>query len=195
VTADLYTRHRFPEEIISHGVWLYFRFCLSYRDVEALMAKRGISLTYETVRHWCRKFGQVYASRLRRRRPRPGDKWHLDEVFLTIQGERHYLWRAMDYRACETLWPGVAAGAGRRDPLPADLADDSPDFGPTEGGALPNAGEDPCPKYSSDFTHRRDPSTSRYSLAEEDSGRVRIDKHYPSGIDTCLPDLLGILLI
>jgi putative transposase len=91
-----YKRHRFPAEIISHCVWLYFRFCLSYRDVEELMAARGISLTYEAVRYWCRKFGQVYANQLRRRRPRPGDKWHLDEVFLTIRGERHYLWRAVD---------------------------------------------------------------------------------------------------
>jgi putative transposase len=91
-----YKRHRFPAEIISHGVWLYFRFCLRYRDVEELMAERGLILTYEAVRSWCRKFGQAYANQLRRRRPRPGDKWHLDEVFLTIRGERHYLWRAVD---------------------------------------------------------------------------------------------------
>jgi putative transposase len=91
-----YKRHRFPAEIISHCVWLYFRFCLSYRDVEELMAERGVMLTYEAVRYWCQKFGQVYADQLRRRRPRPGDKWHLDEVFLTIHGERHYLWRAVD---------------------------------------------------------------------------------------------------
>ena len=91
-----YKRHRFPAEIISHCVWLYFRFCLSYRDVEELMAERGIILTYEAVRYWCRKFGQAYANQLRRRRPRPGDKWHLDEVFLTINGQRHYLWRAVD---------------------------------------------------------------------------------------------------
>jgi putative transposase len=95
-TTNPYKRHRFPGEIISHCVWLYFRFCLSYRDVEELMAERGIILTYEAVRYWCRKFGQAYANQLRRRRPRPGDKWHLDEVFLTIQGERHYLWRAVD---------------------------------------------------------------------------------------------------
>jgi putative transposase len=82
--------------MISHGVWLYFRFCLSYRDVEELMAERGIILTYEAVRYWCRKFGQVYANQLRRRCPRPGDKWHLDEVFLSIHGQRHYLWRAVD---------------------------------------------------------------------------------------------------
>jgi putative transposase len=94
--SNLYKRHRFPAEIISHCVWLYFRFCLSYRDVEELMAERGISLTYEAVRSWCRKFGQAYANALRRRHPRPGDKWHLDEVFLTIHGERHYLWRAVD---------------------------------------------------------------------------------------------------
>jgi putative transposase len=92
----VYKRHRFPSEVISHCVWLYFRFCLSYRDVEELMAVRGVSLTYEAVRYWCRKFGQAYANQLRRRRPRPGDKWHLDEVFLTIHGVRHYLWRAVD---------------------------------------------------------------------------------------------------
>jgi putative transposase len=94
--VNLYKRHRFPAEIISHGVWLYFHFCLSYRDVEELMAARGIILTYEAVRYWCRKFGQAYANQLRHRRPRPGDKWHLDEVFLTIRGECHYLWRAVD---------------------------------------------------------------------------------------------------
>jgi putative transposase len=91
-----YKRHRFPAEIINYCVWLYFRFCLSYRDVEELMAARGVMLTYEAVRHWCPKFGQAYANQLRRRRPRPGDKWHLEEVFLTIHGERHYLWRAVD---------------------------------------------------------------------------------------------------
>jgi putative transposase len=93
---DRYKNHRFPTEIISHGVWLYFRFCLSYWDVEELMAERGVTLTYEAVRYWCRKFGQQYANELRRRSPRPGDKWHLDEVFLTIHGERHYRWRAVD---------------------------------------------------------------------------------------------------
>jgi len=75
---------------------LYFRFCLSYRDVEELMLVRGVIVTYEAIRQWCRKFGQASANQLRRRRPRPGDTWHLDEVFLTIHGERHYLWRAVD---------------------------------------------------------------------------------------------------
>ena len=91
-----YKRHRFPPEIISHAVWLYFRFALSYRDVEELLAERGVFLTYETIRQWCRKFGQGYANALRRRRPQPGDKWYLDEVFVSINGVTHYLWRAVD---------------------------------------------------------------------------------------------------
>jgi putative transposase len=91
-----YKRHQFPAEIISHSVWLYYRFSLSYRDVEEVMAERGVTLSHEAVRYWCRKFGQAYANALRRRHPRPGDKWHLDEVFLTINKERHYLWRAVD---------------------------------------------------------------------------------------------------
>jgi putative transposase len=88
--------HRFPAEIISHGVWLYFRFCLGYRDVEELPLARGIIVMYEAIRKGCRTFGQPYAHALRHRRPQPGDKWHLDEVFLTIHGERHSLWRAVD---------------------------------------------------------------------------------------------------
>jgi transposase-like protein len=95
-STNRYKHHRFPAEIISHGVWLYFRFCLSYRDVEELLFARGVIVTYEAIRKWCRKFGQAYANQLRRRRPRPGDKWHLDEVFLTINGARQYLWRAVD---------------------------------------------------------------------------------------------------
>jgi len=91
-----YKGYRFPAEIISHAVWLYFRFSLSYRDVEELMAERGVIVTYETVRQWCQKFGQHYANQLRRRRAQTGDKWHFDEVFLTINGKQHYLWRAVD---------------------------------------------------------------------------------------------------
>ena len=96
LSADRYKNYRFPVEIISHGVWLYYRFCLSYRDVEELLFARGVLVSYEAIRQWCRKFGQAYANQLRRRRPKPGDTWHLDEVFLTIHGERHYLWRAVD---------------------------------------------------------------------------------------------------
>src|SRR6516165_369522 len=89
-------RHRFPVEAISHAVWLYHVFSLSLRDVELLLAERGIVVSYETVRRWCNKFGQTFANRLRSRRPRPGDKWHMDEVFIRIQGAQHYLWRAVD---------------------------------------------------------------------------------------------------
>jgi putative transposase len=94
--AALYRRHRFPREIIAHCVWLYHRFTLSFRNIEEMMAMRGVTLSYETIRRWCLKFGQTYANGLRRRRPRPGDVWHCDEVFLKINGETHYLWRAVD---------------------------------------------------------------------------------------------------
>ena len=93
---SLYHRHRFPAEIISHRVWLYFRIPLSFRDVEEMLAMRGVKLSYETIREWTLKFGQTYANGLRRRSPRPGDRWHLDEVFLKINGRIHYLWRAVD---------------------------------------------------------------------------------------------------
>ncbi len=91
-----YKGHRYPVEIINHCVWLYFRFPLSFREVEELMLARGVVVSYETVRRWCAKFGQAYANQLRSRRPRPGDKWHLDEVFVKINGITHYLWRAVD---------------------------------------------------------------------------------------------------
>jgi len=95
-TAPAYTRHRFPPAIIAHAVWLSFRFSLSYRDVEELLAERGVVLTDETVRQWCRKFGQRYANALRRRRPQPGDTWPLDAVFSSINGRAHSRWRAVD---------------------------------------------------------------------------------------------------
>src|SRR6476660_1563738 len=95
-TPPNYKGFCFPSEIIGHAVWLYFRFSLSFRDVEELLAQRGIVVTYETIRQWCLKFGQTYANELRRRRPRCGDTWHMDEVVLTIRGQKHYLWRAVD---------------------------------------------------------------------------------------------------
>ena len=91
-----YHGYRFPPDIISHAVWLYHRFCLSFRDAEDLLAQRGVTVTYETIRQWCQRFGPVYARLLRRRRGRMGDTWHLDEVFITIQGRQQYLWRAVD---------------------------------------------------------------------------------------------------
>ncbi len=92
-----YRRHRFPPVVIQHAVWLYLRFTLSYRDVEDLLAERGLDISYETVRSWVLKFGPVIARRLRRRRPRPSDRWHLDEMVVRIAGTRMYLWRAVDH--------------------------------------------------------------------------------------------------
>jgi putative transposase len=94
--ASRYQRHRFPGQIISHTVWLYHRFSLSFRDVEDLLAERGIVVSYEAIRQWCRKFGPQYARSLKRRQGRLGDTWHLDELFVTMRGRRHYLWRAVD---------------------------------------------------------------------------------------------------
>ncbi|MEV7020257.1 IS6 family transposase [Streptomyces sp. NPDC093991] len=91
-----YKGHRYPVEVISHCVWLYFRFPLSFREVEELMLERGIVVSYETIRRWCSKFGQTYAGALRRRQPQFGDKWHLDEVVIKINGRLQYLWRAVD---------------------------------------------------------------------------------------------------
>jgi putative transposase len=91
-----YQRHRFPSEIISPAIWLYHRFCLSFREVEELLAELGITVTYETVRQWCQKFGPAYARKFKKRQGRLGDAWHLDEVFVFIQGEQQYLWRAGD---------------------------------------------------------------------------------------------------
>src|SRR6202048_2228990 len=89
-----YRRHRFPPSIIQHAIWLYLRFTLSYRDVEDLLAERGLDVSYETVRRWVLKFGPLIARKLRQRRPRPSDRWHLDEMVVRIAGRRMYLWRA-----------------------------------------------------------------------------------------------------
>ena len=91
-----YRCHRFPSIVIQQAVWLYFRFTLSYRDVEDMLAERGIDVSYETVRRWALKFGEIIARRLRRGRPRPDRQWHLDEVFVSIDGRQLYVWRAVD---------------------------------------------------------------------------------------------------
>src|SRR5947208_10996595 len=91
-----YRRHRFPPGIIQRAIWLCLRFTLSYRDVEELLAERGLDISYETVRRWVLKFGPAIARRLRQRRPRPSNRWHLDEMVVRIAGERMYLWRAVD---------------------------------------------------------------------------------------------------
>src|SRR3954447_19907305 len=92
----LYAGYRYPAELIGYAVWLYFRFPLSLRMVEEMLAARGISVTYETIRQWGLTFGRAFANRIRRRAPRRGDKWHLDEVVITIAGKKHWLWRAVD---------------------------------------------------------------------------------------------------
>ncbi len=96
IYKSLYKHHRFPPEIIQHAVWLYYRFNLSGRDIEDLLAKRGIAVSYESIRLWCIKFGSEYARRLRRRHQGYGDTFFIDEVFVKIQGKQHYLWRAVD---------------------------------------------------------------------------------------------------
>ena len=96
ISKSLYKHHRFPPEIIQHAVWLYYRFNLSVRDIEDLLAERGIAVSYESIRLWCIKFGSEYAKRLRRRHQGYGDTFFIDEVFVKIQGKQHYLWRAVD---------------------------------------------------------------------------------------------------
>jgi len=93
---SLYHGYRFPPEIIGHAVWLYHRFCLSFRDIEDLLAERGITVSYESIRKWCGRFGPSYARTLKKRGGGLGDTWYLDEVFVKIRGELNYLWRAVD---------------------------------------------------------------------------------------------------
>jgi putative transposase len=91
-----YAGYRFPPDIIQHAIWLYFRFTLSFRDVEELLAERGIDVSHETIRRWVAVFGPMIARRLRAMRPKPHTIWHLDEMFVSIGGKRMYLWRAVD---------------------------------------------------------------------------------------------------
>jgi len=93
---NIYKRHRFPSEIISYAVWLYYRFNLSHRDIEDLLAQRGITVSYESIRLWCNKFGPKYVRRLKRKHRGYGDTFFIDEVFVKINGKQHYLWRAVD---------------------------------------------------------------------------------------------------
>ena len=96
MTAISFIRHQFPPDIIRHAVWLYLRFTLSFRDVEDLLAERGLDLSYETVRRWVLKFGPLFAKELRRGRHRPTSQWHLDEMVVLISGRQFWLWRAVD---------------------------------------------------------------------------------------------------
>src|ERR1700693_1851229 len=96
IARSRYHGHRFPREIIGYAVWVYHRFCLSFRDVEDLLDEREIMVSYETIRQWCWKFGPDYARRLKKKQGRLGDTWHLDELFVRINGQQQYLWRAVD---------------------------------------------------------------------------------------------------
>jgi|TARA_B110000902_G_scaffold255317_1_gene320519 putative transposase len=94
--TSIYSGYRYPSQIISHAGWLYHRFTLSFRDIEELLAARGVIVSYETIRNWCQKFGQRYCNQIRKNRGQLGDIWYLDEVFIKINGALHYLWRAVD---------------------------------------------------------------------------------------------------
>ena len=110
-----YRGHRFPPDVIRQAVWLYFRFTLSFRDVEELLAQRGIEVSYETIRCWTLKFGGLFAQNLRRSRPTPTGRWHLDEMVVKISGQRMYLWRAVDDEGgCWTSWSRSAATREQR---------------------------------------------------------------------------------
>jgi hypothetical protein len=104
-----FARHQFPPVIIRHAVWLYVRFTLSYRDVEDLLAERGLDVSYESVRRWVLKFGPMFARELRRRRPRPTSRWHLDEMAVIIGGRQFWPWRAVDDEGKVLAVPGLAA--------------------------------------------------------------------------------------
>jgi len=107
-----YHRHRFPPEIIQHAIWLYLRFTLSYRDVEELLAERGLDLSYETVRRWVLKFGPAIARQLRQRRPRPSNRWHLDEMVVRIAGISGV--PSITKARCSTCWFSAGATLGQR---------------------------------------------------------------------------------
>jgi len=96
ISPNPYRGFRFPSAVIEHAVWLYHCFSLSLRDVELILAARGIVVSYESIREWGLRFGRIFANALKRRRPQPGDKWYMDEVFIRIRGKQHYLWRAVD---------------------------------------------------------------------------------------------------
>jgi putative transposase len=109
-----YHGYRFPPEIISYAVWLYHGFCLSFRDVEELLAERGVTVSYEVVRQWCLKFGPAFAKKLRYRQGRSGDTWHLNKVCVSIQGKLRYLWRAVDQTVTSWIFSSNRTGIGMR---------------------------------------------------------------------------------
>ena len=184
--APVYRGYRFPPEIISHAVWLYFRFTLSLRDVEDLLAQRAIIVSYETIRQWCEKFGPEYAAKLKRRQGRLGDTWHLDEVFVTIGGQRQYLWRAVDQdgdvidilvqarrdgRAARRFFRKLLKGQGR---APRRLVTDKlRSYGAAQRVVMPSVVHDTTPyannraEVSHQPTRRRERQMQRFKSAAQ----------------------------
>ena len=150
---QLYHGYRFPSEIISHAIWLYHRFCLSFRDIEDLLAERGIVVSYETIRSWCNKFGPTYARMIKKRRGSLGDTWYMDEVYIvTVRGERRYLWRAVDQdgdvldilvqkrkdkRAAERFFKKLMKGQGRS--AREIVTDKLPSYGAARKAVMPTS--------------------------------------------------------
>src|SRR6516225_9137721 len=114
ISSNPYRGFRFPREVIEHAVWLYHCFSLSLRDVELILAARGIVVSYESIREWGLRFGRIFANMLRQRRPQPGDKWYMDEVFIRIRGKQYYLWRAVE--------PSIALGTDGLNDSPLEEA-------------------------------------------------------------------------
>ena len=150
-----YAGYRFPAEIISHAGWLYFRFPLSLRMVDELLAARGIVVSHETVRQWALKFGQGFANQIRRRLPRTGDKWHLDKVLVRIAGVKHWLWQAVDQ-------------AGEVNPSAAQPAHLHLDLHAAAlTGLGPRAGEGSCCAAAMKRGHNRDIEVRRCGISTE----------------------------
>jgi putative transposase len=187
----LYRGYRFPAEIISHAVWLYYRFALSHRDVEELLAERGVQVSYEAIRLWCQRFGPLFAGTLRRRQSRSADKWHLDEVQLKIKGTKHWLWRAVDrdglvldllvqerrnQEAAERFLRRVLAGEGVAPRVV--VTDKLASYPPALKRGLPHT------------EHRRHKgwlSRRLWGAGQNRGGRSRAPSHVPS----CLPGLVS----
>jgi hypothetical protein len=129
ISPNPYRGFRFPPEVIQHAVWLYHCFTLSLRDVELILAARGIVVSYESIREWGLRFGRHFANMLKRRRPQPGDKWYMDEVFIRIRGKQHYLWHAVDQDGkSSTSWSRAGATPARPSGFSASCRKDCDTF-------------------------------------------------------------------
>ncbi len=172
--APTYERHRFPPAIIGHAIWRSFRFALRYRDVEESLAEGGVIVTDETIRQWCLKFGRAYANELRRRRPQTGDKRHPDAVFMTITGQTHYLWRAVDQdghvldilvqnrrnkQAAERFSRTLLQGLRHRPRVP--IADKLASYGAAKRAVLPSVAHRQHKRLNNRAEHAHQPTRER----------------------------------